>query len=112
MTVQGQTTGMPVFACKTADLNPGDAVRVVEPGRPAVAVFNVDGRFFATDDQCTHGEASLSDGFVDGCVVECPFHAGTFDVCTGQALGYPASEALRTYPVRIEDGSVFVLLNA
>jgi nitrite reductase/ring-hydroxylating ferredoxin subunit len=100
-----------VYACKAADVRPGDAVRIVEARHAPVAVFNVDGRFYATDDRCTHGEASLSDGFLEGCVVECPFHAGTFDVCTGQALTHPVTESLRTYPIRIEDGNVFVMLD-
>lgn len=110
MTKTGQVAVSKVFACRAGDLAAGDAVRVTPAGQAAVAVFNVDGQFYATADRCTHGEASLSDGFLEGCVVECPFHAGTFDVCTGQALGYPASDALRTHPICIEDGNVFVLL--
>lgn len=100
-----------VYACRVDDLAPGDAVRLEPPGHAAVAVFNVDGGFHATDDRCTHGEASLSDGFLEGCLVECPFHAGTFDVCTGEARGYPATEPLRTHPIRIDDGRVYVLLD-
>ena len=109
--MSAERTTNEVFACKAADVAPGDAVRIVGGCGTAVAVFNVDGQFYATDDRCSHGDASLSDGFLEGCVVECPFHAGTFDVCTGKALGYPATESLRTHPIRIEDGNVFVAMN-
>lgn len=99
-----------VFACKTTDLQPGDACRVELPDHPPVAVFNVEGKFYATDDTCTHGDASLSDGFMEGCVIECPFHSGTFDVCTGKALTHPVTQSLKVYPIRIEEGGVFVVV--
>ncbi len=100
-----------VFACKTTELQPGDARRIDLPDQPPVAVFNVDGNFYATDDTCTHGDASLSEGFMEGCVIECPFHSGTFDVCTGKALTHPVTKSLKVYPIRIEEGSVFVVLD-
>ena len=96
---------MPVL-CKAAAVKPGECKRVEIAGRPPLAVFNVDGRFFVTDDTCTHGQASLCDGFLDGKVVECPFHAGTFDVTTGEALTFPAVDALQTYRARIEADEV------
>ena len=99
-----------VFACRKDELEPGDARRIDFPDRKPVAVFNVDGSFYATDDTCTHGEASLSDGFVEGCVVECPFHSGTFDVCTGKALTHPVTESLKVYPIRIEGDAVYVVI--
>jgi nitrite reductase/ring-hydroxylating ferredoxin subunit len=100
-----------VVLCKTSDINPGECRRVEIAGHSPLAIFNVDGRFFVTDDTCTHGQASLCDGVLEGMVVECPFHAGTFDVSTGEALSYPATDPLRTYAVRIDGDAVVVDLD-
>jgi nitrite reductase/ring-hydroxylating ferredoxin subunit len=101
-----------VFVCKKSELKPGDGYKVTLPDHSPVAVFNVNGELYATDDTCTHGEASLSDGFLEGCVVECPFHGGTFDVRTGKALTYPVTEPLKTYPLKIEGDYVYVMVEA
>jgi len=95
-----------VKVCQVNDLQPGEARRF-EASCP-VALFRVGNQFYATDDTCTHAEASLSDGYIDGDVVECPFHSARFCIRTGEALSLPASEPLKTYLVRIEDGAVFV----
>lgn len=73
-----------------------------------LAVYGVDGEVFATDNVCTHGHARLCDGFLDGHEIECPLHQGKFDVRTGKALCEPLTTDIRTYPVKIEDGHVFV----
>lgn len=75
---------------------------------PPVTVWKVDGELYATDDTCTHEDYSLAEGYVDGCQVECALHWATFDVRTGEALSLPACAPLRTYPVRVTDGGVFV----
>jgi nitrite reductase/ring-hydroxylating ferredoxin subunit len=72
---------------------------------------STSGKFFVTDDTCTHGQASLCDGFLEGTVVECPFHAGTFEVSTGEALSYPATDPVKTYAVRIDGDDVVVDLD-
>jgi nitrite reductase/ring-hydroxylating ferredoxin subunit len=97
---------MMVVACKVAEVPPGEGKRIELPGRAPIAVFNVGGRFYAIDDTCTHGEASLCEGFADGTVVECPFHAGTFDLVTGKALTFPATEPVRAYAARVEGEDV------
>jgi 3-phenylpropionate/trans-cinnamate dioxygenase ferredoxin subunit len=79
---------------------------------PPVALWNIDGQFYATDDTCTHEKYSLSDGYLDGCQAECALHWAKFDVRTGEALSLPATEALRTYPVMVEDECVFVDLTS
>jgi naphthalene 1,2-dioxygenase ferredoxin component len=67
-----------------------------------IAIFHVEiGEFYATDDLCTHGNASLAEGWLEGCVIECPLHAGRFDVRTGQRLCEPIEEDLKTYQVRV-----------
>jgi len=68
----------------------------------------VDGKFYATDDTCTHEDASLSTGFLKGDIVKCPLHGSRFNVCTGKALEEPAEEDLRTYPVRLEGGRILI----
>lgn len=99
-----------VVACKVADVPAGEGKRIALPGRAPIALFNVGGTFYAIDDTCTHGEASLCEGFLDGAVVECPFHGGSFDVTTGCALAYPATEAVKTYVVRIAGDDILLEL--
>jgi nitrite reductase/ring-hydroxylating ferredoxin subunit len=64
--------------------------------------------YFATDRRCTHQAADLMRGYFDEDVIECPVHQGRFNVCTGAALSAPASSPLNTYPVKVENGGVFV----
>ena len=73
-----------------------------------IAVFGVDGQFYATDNICTHGHARLCDGFLLGEEIECPLHQGTFNVKTGAAVGAPCTVAVRTYPVKLQDGVLHV----
>ncbi len=73
-----------------------------------VAVFNLNGEFFAIDDICTHEEASLSDGAIDNDTVECPWHGALFNIKTGAALTMPAVTAVRTYAVKVEGDQVWV----
>lgn len=85
--------------CRAADVPEGGALRVELDGRPPVAVFRVGGRFFVTDDTCTHGDASLADGEIDAeeLVVECPWHAGAFALATGAPCGAPCTIPLRVH---------------
>src|SRR5437762_11380517 len=85
----------------------GDVI-AVEAGDEEVALYRVAGAIYATDNICTHGQARLCDGFVDGYEIECPLHQGKFDVRSGDALCAPATEAIRCYPVKVEGGVVYV----
>lgn len=99
--------------CRSDALGDCEILRVEPPGRSPVAVYHLDGTFYATDDTCTHGNASLADGELDeDGTVECPFHAGTFDVRTGAATSFPCVVPLKTYPVVVEDGVVYVDLES
>jgi naphthalene 1,2-dioxygenase ferredoxin component len=81
---------------------------VTYEGEP-VCLYKVGGEIYATHDICTHGHANLSDGFVvEGCLIECPLHQGTFDIKTGRAVGVPCTEDIRVYPIKIEGGTVFI----
>jgi nitrite reductase/ring-hydroxylating ferredoxin subunit len=93
--------------CSTADVTPGNALRV-QAGDLTLAVFNVDGEFFVTDDMCTHGPGSLSEGYVDGDVVECNFHNGQFNIKTGEVVSPPCMIPVKTYPVVVENGRVMI----
>ena len=86
-------------------------IRQVElDAREPIAVYNLDGEYFATDDTCTHGNASMAEGDIDGSEVYCPFHMGAFDIRTGEATVAPCSVPLQTYEVVIEDGYLFILM--
>ncbi|MGK5078719.1 non-heme iron oxygenase ferredoxin subunit [Janthinobacterium sp. HLX7-2] len=73
-----------------------------------LAFYGVDGQVYVTDNICTHGHARLSDGFLEGTEIECPLHQGKFDVCSGKAMCAPLTVDIRTYPVKIENGRVYV----
>ena len=86
-------------------------IRQVElDAREPIAIYNLDGEYFATDDTCTHGNASMAEGDIDGSEVYCPFHMGAFDIRTGEATVAPCSVPLKTYEVVIEDGYLFILM--
>jgi nitrite reductase/ring-hydroxylating ferredoxin subunit len=85
----------------------GTALRV-EAGGVVVAVFNIEGQFYVTDDACTHGPGSLSEGYIDGDVVECNFHNGQFDIKTGEVVSPPCMVPVKTYPTTVEGGVVLI----
>jgi naphthalene 1,2-dioxygenase system ferredoxin subunit len=87
-----------------------DVIGIVVAGRD-IAMYNAGGEIFATDNICTHGHARLCEGFLEGHEIECPLHQGKFDVRTGQPTCAPATEAIRSYPVRIEGGRVWLALD-
>jgi naphthalene 1,2-dioxygenase ferredoxin component len=97
-------------AAAVDDVPEGDVIGVKVAGRD-IALYEVDGTIYATDNVCTHGQARMSDGFLEGREIECPLHQGKFDVCTGQALCAPLTESLRTYPVRIDNLRVMLRLD-
>ena len=98
-----------IRVCKAEDLKPGMALRVENDSEP-IAVFNVDGEFYVTDDLCTHGPGSLSEGYIEGDVVECNFHNGQFNIKTGAVVGPPCMVPVKTYKTMVEDGRVVIEL--
>ena len=76
-----------------------------------IALFYCEGKFYAIDDLCSHSEASLSEGEVYDCKVECPLHGAEFDLNTGEAVTLPATKPVKTYPVYIEDGHLYIEMN-
>jgi len=95
-----------ITVCRLEDLPPGEVIRVTDGVPAPVAVFNADGELYAVDDTCTHQDASLADGWLEGCLIECPLHAASFDLRTGRPTCPPAKQALRTHRVSIADGYV------
>jgi nitrite reductase/ring-hydroxylating ferredoxin subunit len=95
--------------CRVSDVPEGGIAGGSMPDGRRVAIYNVNGAIFVTDDRCTHGDASLVDeGVLEGCIVECPLHFGSFDVTTGEAKAHPCTEPLNTYRVDVRDGEVYV----
>ena len=88
-----------------------NTVKSFEVGTTTLAVYNIDGEFYATDNECTHSEASLADGILEGDVIECTLHFGAFNVKTGAAVQAPCFVPLRTYKVAVRDGQVLVDLD-
>jgi naphthalene 1,2-dioxygenase system ferredoxin subunit len=84
-----------------------DVISMHADGRE-LALYKVESRVYATDNVCTHGRARLCDGFLDGFEIECPLHQGRFDIRDGRPLCEPAVAPVRAYPVKIENGRVFV----
>jgi naphthalene 1,2-dioxygenase system ferredoxin subunit len=87
---------------------PEEDVVGVEINAKSIALYQVDGEIFATDNICTHGNARLCDGFLEGHEIECPLHQGKFDIRNGKAMCAPLTEDIQIYPVKIEGGRVFV----
>ena len=89
-----------IAAAKAADLPEGEMCAVLVAGR-TLALYHVEGRYHATDAICTHGQARLTDGYLDGHMIECPLHQGVFDIRTGKGQGAPISIDLASYPARL-----------
>lgn len=89
------------------DVPEDDVIGVDIPGK-SIALYQVEGEIYATDNICTHGNARLCDGFLEGHEIECPLHQGKFDIRNGKALCAPLTDDVRIFPVKIEGGRVFV----
>lgn len=92
---------------RVEDLPPGEMMQV-RIRRQRIAIYNVDGEIFATDDTCSHEEASLSEGFLFDDIVECPLHGAAFCVRTGEVEAFPAVVGIDTFAVRVVDDEIQV----
>ena len=90
-----------------AELADGEPRKAVVDGT-TIAVVLTEGEVFAINDICSHGQVSLAEGEVDGCALECWLHGSQFDLRTGRPLSLPATDPVPVYPVKVEDGTVFV----
>ena len=107
MNNQSDTTWTPIAA--ESDISDNDVKGVTVQGK-ALAIYRIKGKLFVTSDVCTHGNACLSDGYLDGDTIECPLHQGLFHVPTGKALGAPATEQLATYEIKMQGERICVRL--
>ncbi len=96
-----------VKVARVSEVPPGRG-KLVQAGGRLIALFNCAGTFYAVDDTCTHAEASLSEGFLEGTTVECPLHGARFDLRTGAAVWSPAFLPVATYAVRVEGDDVLL----
>ncbi len=95
--------------CNADDVAIGTALKVeLAKEGLTLAVFNVDGEFYVLDDMCTHGPGSLSEGFIEGDVVECNFHNGQFNIRTGEVVLPPCITPMKTYPTTVVNGKVVI----
>jgi 3-hydroxyanthranilate 3,4-dioxygenase len=95
----------------TSELAEGD-MKSVTVGSKTIALYNLgNGQFHATEAYCTHGHALLTEGYIEGAIVECPMHGGTFEIATGKPAGAPCTVPLATYPVRVEGETISIGLS-
>lgn len=94
--------------CSVSDLAENQAQKHVVGGKPIAVVKDAEGTIYAIGDVCTHGDISLSEGFVEGQTLECWAHGSKFDLCTGKPLNLPAYEPVPVYAVTITDGDVYI----
>lgn len=99
-----------IYAAEWAEVQAREVLPVSTDGHD-LALYSHEGTVWCTANQCSHGQAWLSEGFLIDGEIECPLHQGRFDIRTGLPTCEPACEAVRHYPVRIEDGRVFVELS-
>ena len=96
-----------IQACAADDIDEEDLLRFDHEGR-TYCIYNTPEGFFATDGFCTHEDEHLENGIVIDCVIECPLHQGHFDIRSGTALSAPVCVDLKTWPVKVEAGSIYI----
>jgi nitrite reductase/ring-hydroxylating ferredoxin subunit len=94
------------YVVTTVSKIPPGAVKAFTVATRAIALFNIDGRFYALDDRCTHDGAPLSEGMLDGTTIICPWHNAEFDITCGKVLCLPAAEDVKSYPVFVNGDTI------
>jgi 3-phenylpropionate/trans-cinnamate dioxygenase ferredoxin component len=100
-----------IEVCAADEIDEEDVIRFDHAGRTFAVYRSPEDTFHATDGLCTHEKIHLADGLVMDHIIECPKHNGRFDYRTGEAKGAPVCVNLRTYPVKVEGGAVFIALS-
>ena len=99
-----------VRVCAQSEVGP-ETAKAYEVGDKRLAVYNLGGEFYVTDDECTHASASLAHGILEDGIIECTLHFGAFDIKTGAVKAPPCSIALRTYKVILQGDDICVDLD-
>ena len=94
--------------CRVDEISDDEPKQVTLKSGHVLALYNLEGEYFATDDLCSHGEASLSDGEIEDGLIICPFHLGSFCIKTGEAVGAPCTNPVKTYKLSIRDGGIYL----
>jgi nitrite reductase/ring-hydroxylating ferredoxin subunit len=97
-----------IALCQADSIEPGQMVRFEPDGMDPLLLINDAGEFRLIEDDCTHAIASLAEGRLEGHVIFCPLHGGSFDIRTGKACSLPCKHPLRTFKVAVEDGVVYL----
>jgi 3-phenylpropionate/trans-cinnamate dioxygenase ferredoxin subunit len=97
-----------IRACAADDIDTEDLIRFDHSGRTFVVIRSPENEYYCTDGLCTHEHVHLCDGLVMDGIVECPKHNAQFDYRTGEATRVPACIDLKTWPVKVENGEVFI----
>ncbi len=100
-----------VTVAAQAAVKPGEVLGV-KAGQLDIAVYNLDGVFYATDNICTHAYAYLSDGWLEGETIECPLHGGRFEICSGKGLGAPITRDIKAYPTRLSGDEIQIKIDS
>lgn len=85
-----------------------NGVQLVEPNGKPIAIFHLEDGYYAIDDTCSHEEASLSEGEIEDGKIECPLHGAMFDIRTGKNVSLPAVLPVKSYPLKIENGEIYL----
>jgi nitrite reductase/ring-hydroxylating ferredoxin subunit len=93
--------------CAKDDVPDGEVIRV-DHGDLELAVYQVEGTFYVTDNACTHGPGELSEGYLEGHVIECDFHQGKFDIRDGEVVAPPCLVAIKTYKILPDETAVVI----
>lgn len=97
-----------IAICRADEVGDGEVIGRITSDGEAVAIYKLGDSIYATEDLCSHGAVALSGGFVDGDIVECPAHGGCFHIPTGTPTCFPAQKPIRTIPVIVRDGLVYL----
>jgi 3-phenylpropionate/trans-cinnamate dioxygenase ferredoxin subunit len=99
-----------IIEVASIDTIPNNSVKAFVVNGEKIAIFNLNGKFYAIADTCSHEEASLSEGEIIGTQVECPRHGARFDITTGRNLTLPAVVPVKKYEIKVEGGKIFVVM--
>jgi anthranilate 1,2-dioxygenase ferredoxin subunit len=91
-----------------SDISPDTGTLRVMVNGEAVCLYQLEDSIHATQDRCSHGNASLAEGYIEDGKIECPLHQGCFDIRTGAAVSAPCKDAIRVYPVKISESTIYV----